>query len=214
MLKKLILNRNIVSVLKIKNISSIRVENFTPLWGEAPVLHTLKPRFTGIKNRVNHPAGKSLGGSCLFSSQVSPYENKGDAKSRAGLGNPIFQGPFRGSSSHLLYQEHAMHSSISLREISQGLLSKVFLTSLFVSVLILPSGLMAHDGDLLKDEITALEKLFTGGYMRLGLLGVCGFAAIYGIVKQSGWIFASGILGCMFAYFMKDWITKTFTLIA
>lgn len=106
-----------------------------------------------------------------------------------------------------------MHSSVSLKTIFQGLPSKLLLASLFVGALCLPFELMASDGLLLKTEITALEKLFIGGYMRIGLLGVCGFAAICGIVKQSGWIFASGILGCVFAYFMKDWILTTFTLV-
>lgn len=179
-------------------------------------LHTLKNRFTGIKTRVNLPAGKSLGGSCLFLSQASPYENEGDAKSPAGLGNSYSQGQLRRLINHLLYEEQAMSLFASFKNTTRILPSHRLLTSLVVGVLLIsiPSDLMAHDGDLLKDEITKLEQLFTGGYMRLGLLGVCGFAAIYGIVKQSGWIFASGILGCMFAYFMKDWITKTFTLIA
>ncbi|MBY0292790.1 MAG: hypothetical protein K2W92_05840 [Alphaproteobacteria bacterium] len=107
-----------------------------------------------------------------------------------------------------------MHQPLTLKSVLNTFLPKAFLTSLLLGTLFFPQDLWAHDGNLLKDEITALEKLFTGGYMRLGLLGVCGFAAIYGIVKQSGWIFASGILGCIFAYFMKDWITKTFTMIA
>lgn len=107
-----------------------------------------------------------------------------------------------------------MYHSITLKSVFNAFLPKALVTSLLLGTLFFPQDLWAHDGNLLKDEITALEKLFTGGYMRLGLLGVCGFAAIYGIVKQSGWIFASGILGCIFAYFMKDWITKTFTMIA
>lgn len=56
--------------------------------------HTFKTRFTGIKTRVNHPAGKSLGGSCLFLSLVSPYESKGDAKSPAGLEGHYSQGNY------------------------------------------------------------------------------------------------------------------------
>ena len=107
-----------------------------------------------------------------------------------------------------------MPQSVTLKSVFNAFLPKAFLASLLLGPLFFPQDVWAHDGNLLKDEITALEKLFTGGYMRLGLLGVCGFAAIYGIVKQSGWIFASGILGCIFAYFMKDWITKTFTMIA
>ena len=80
-----------------------------------------------------------------------------------------------------------------------------------MSLVLLPQDLWAVTDGILKDEVTNLEKLFTGGYMRLGLLGVCGFAAIYGIVKQSAWVFASGILGCLFASFMKDWVLSTFT---
>lgn len=91
--------------------------------------------------------------------------------------------------------------------------SKVLFMALFMGALLCPQDLWAHTGDLLKDEIDKVEKLFTGGYMRLGLLAVCGFAAIYGIIKQNGWIFTSGILGCVFAYFMKDWILKTFTMV-
>ncbi len=193
-----------------------------------PFLHTLKNRFTGIKQCVNpcfsengKHAGKNLGGLCLLFSQ-------GDAKSlKADLGN-LLQGNnssrnsrgnyFRGQSRHLfnppLAQEQTMYQPVTLKNTLRTFLPKAFVTSLLLGTLFFPQDLWAHDGDLLKDEITALEKLFTGGYMRLGLLGVCGFAAIYGIVKQSGWIFASGILGCIFAYFMKDWITKTFTMIA
>lgn len=91
--------------------------------------------------------------------------------------------------------------------------SQIFFIGFLLGALLYPQDLWAHTGELLKDEIDKVEKLFTGGYMRLGLLGVCGFAAIYGIVKQNGWIFASGILGCVFAYFMKDWILKTFTMV-
>lgn len=90
---------------------------------------------------------------------------------------------------------------------------KFYFLLLFAAIMFIPQDLWAHTGDLLKDEIDKMEKLFTGGYMRLGLLAVCGFAAIYGIIKQNGWIFTSGILGCVFAYFMKDWILKTFTMV-
>ncbi|MBP9777442.1 MAG: hypothetical protein KBD36_06355 [Alphaproteobacteria bacterium] len=182
-------------------------------------LHTLKNRFTGIKQCVNpclsengKHAGKNLGDLCLLFSQ-------GDAKSlKADLGNLLQENYFRGQLRHpfnpLSNQESIMHQPLTLKSVLNTFLPKAFLTSLLLGTLFFPQDLWAHDGNLLKDEITALEKLFTGGYMRLGLLGVCGFAAIYGIVKQSGWIFASGILGCIFAYFMKDWITKTFTMIA
>ncbi len=194
----------------------------------ATLLHTLKNRFAGVKQCVNpcfsengKHAGKNLGGLCLLLSQ-------GDAKSlKTDLENPL-QGNnssrnpqrnyFQGQSRHLfnpyLDRESIMHQPLTLKSVLNTFLPKAFVISLLLGTLFFSQDLWAHDGNLLKDEITALEKLFTGGYMRLGLLGVCGFAAIYGIVKQSGWIFASGILGCIFAYFMKDWITKTFTMIA
>ena len=69
------------------------------------------------------------------------------------------------------------------------------------------------DGDLFNSEITKVEKLITGGYMRIGLLGVSGAAAIGGILKQNGWMFVSGIAGCAFVYFMKGWISATFTMV-
>lgn|GEM_PF-6303668 len=69
------------------------------------------------------------------------------------------------------------------------------------------------NGDLFNAEITKVEQLLTGGYMRIGLLGVSGAAAIGGILKQNGWMFVSGIAGCAFVYFMKNWITTTFAMV-
>ncbi|OJW55219.1 MAG: hypothetical protein BGO67_00490 [Alphaproteobacteria bacterium 41-28] len=130
--------------------------------------------------------GKNLGEFCLLSSP-------GDAKSLRAVPH-FLRGQFL---------------RIFDSQLSPFLL---FATFLFGAVLF-PNDLWAHTGDVLSEEITKVEKLFTGGYMRLGLLGVCGFAAIYGIIKQSGWVFASGILGCVFAYLVKDWILGTFTMV-
>ncbi|MBP6985491.1 MAG: hypothetical protein KBB83_02730 [Alphaproteobacteria bacterium] len=69
------------------------------------------------------------------------------------------------------------------------------------------------NGDLFNSEITKVEQLITGGYMRIGLLAVSGAAAIGGILKQNGWMFVSGIAGCAFVYFMKGWITSTFAMV-
>jgi hypothetical protein len=69
------------------------------------------------------------------------------------------------------------------------------------------------NADLFNSEITKVEQLITGGYMRIGLLGVSGAAAIGGILKQNGWMFVSGIAGCAFVYFMKGWITSTFAMV-
>ena len=85
--------------------------------------------------------------------------------------------------------------------------------SLAAILLWLPSDCFAQTGDLFKDEIDKVEKLFTGGYMRLGLLGVCGLTAIMGAIQQNAWMFLSGILAGVFAFFMKDWILTTFTLL-
>ena len=80
-----------------------------------------------------------------------------------------------------------------------------------MAMALLPGDVFAHTGDLFNAEITRVENLFTGGYMRLGLLAVCGLTAIMGAIKQNAWMFLSGILSGVFAYFMRDWIMATFT---
>ena len=79
--------------------------------------------------------------------------------------------------------------------------------------LFLPQEVFAHTGELFREEIGKVEQLFTGGYMRLGLLGVCGLTAIMGAMQQNAWMFVSGILAGAFAFFMKDWILATFTCV-
>ena len=85
---------------------------------------------------------------------------------------------------------------------------RIFLIGIFL----LPHLAYGHDGTLFKEQITNLENLFTGGYMRLGLLAVCGVTAIAGAIKQNGMLFLTGILAGVFAYFMRDWIQSTFTM--
>ena len=173
---------------------------------------SLFTKFTGHKVRVSpcsceEHAGKTRGVFCFFNPPGDATSLKTDLeRSSQGQLNP-FLNP-------LTYENQTM--ALSIKKGIHPLpsqLSKILLFGLFLGAVFFPPDLWAHNGDLLKDEIEKLEKLFTGGYMRLGLLGVCGFAAVYGIVKQNGWTFASGILGCVFAYFMKDWITKTFTMV-
>lgn len=82
-----------------------------------------------------------------------------------------------------------------------------------LALLFIPGLMFAHDGDLFNDQINSLEKLFTGGYMRLGLLAMCSVTAIAGAIKQNGSIFITGILSGIFAYFMRDWIQATFTCV-
>jgi hypothetical protein len=168
---------------KNSNLKELQMDNFL---NSSKKLTPQFEEFTGKEQRVNQ-AGKTLGDSGLLVSQ-------GVVVSLAGLGRKIQGqlGPLK-------------------RRIRS--LKPLFLITIGAGVLLFPESLIAHEGDLLKTEITAVEKLFTGGYMRLGLIAVCGFAAIYGIIKQSGWIFCSGILGCLFAYLMRDWILKTFTMV-
>lgn len=149
--------------------------------------------FTGTQDGVNQ-AGKPLESPASLLPRAASAKAEGDAKSLAGLVHKI-QGQL-GAFKRRLRKFRLLLALVTL-----------------ATTFLFPETLWASDGDLLKDEISAVEQLFTGGYMRLGLLAVCGFAAIYGIIKQSGWIFASGVLGCVFAYFMKDWILKTFTAI-
>lgn len=149
--------------------------------------------FTGPQDGVNQ-AGKPLRSPASLLPRATSAKAEGDAKSLAGLVRKV-QGQL----------------GAFIRRLRSS--NPLLLAIMGVGAFLFPDALWASDGDLLKDEISAVEKLFTGGYMRIGLLGVCGFAAIYGIVKQSGWIFCSGVLGCVFAYFMKDWILKTFTAV-
>lgn len=178
--------------------------------------------FTGNKQCVNPSvsmtrAGKNLGKLCFFTPQ-------GDAMSlETGFGK-TFQGQLRQFSKTIFLKAKKMHKKFKgssffhlqtppHKTTLNSPTSKLIVAALFLGVLLFPSDLWAATDDVLKEEVGKIEKLFTGGYMRLGLLGVCGFAAIYGVVKQSGWTFASGILGCVFAYFMKDWILKTFAMV-
>ena len=96
--------------------------------------------------------------------------------------------------------------------IDRGAAQALFL-GLIALAAFLPSDAFAHTGELFRDEIGKVEQLFTGGYMRLGLLGVSGLTAIMGAIQQNAWMFLSGILAGVFAYFMKDWIMTTFTYI-
>lgn len=92
--------------------------------------------------------------------------------------------------------------------------SKTLMTgAVLAGATLMPDMAFAHDGDLFTDQITSLESLFTGGYMRLGLLGVCGVTAIAGAIKQNGMMFLTGIMAGVFAYFMRDWIQDTFAMV-
>lgn len=91
--------------------------------------------------------------------------------------------------------------------------SFLILGLLVLGVLWVSDPAFAHDGKLFKDEITDLEKLITGGFMRIGLLVVCAMVAIVGVIKNNGWMLISGAGGFAFVYFMKKWILKTFTLV-
>ena len=87
------------------------------------------------------------------------------------------------------------------------------LALLIALMVFLPGEVLAHQGDLFTREIGALEQLFTGGYMRIALLGICGATAVMGAIQQTAWIFLFGILAGVFAFFMRDWILATFALV-
>lgn len=93
------------------------------------------------------------------------------------------------------------------------LLWRLFSAAIVLGFILLPDQVWAHDGEFFQAEITKIEGLINGGYMRLGLLGVCAGVAIIGAIKQSFWALTSGFSGCVFAYFMKGWITTTFTMV-
>jgi hypothetical protein len=160
------------------------------------ILPFRKFSFTGVKQGVKNVAGKTLGERCLFIPQ-------GDASMKVGFGN-YFHRP--------LIDLH--FSNDNKKETSME--TKQYLPiAVIVGTCLLASDSFAAgtNADLFNSEITKVEQLITGGYMRIGLLAVSGAAAIGGILKQNGWMFVSGIAGCAFVYFMKGWITSTFAMV-
>ncbi len=87
------------------------------------------------------------------------------------------------------------------------------LGALGIGALLLPESAFAYDGDMFSTQITTIEKLLTGGYMRLGLLGVCAATAIIGAVKQSLGMVGIGLAACLVVFLMKDWITTSFACV-
>lgn len=161
------------------------------------ILPFRKFSFTGVKQGVNKVAGKTLGERCLFIPQ-------GDASVTVGFGNR-FHRPL--IDIHHFSNDNKKETSM---ETKQYLPLAVMLgTCLLAS----DSFAAGTNADLFNSEITKVEQLITGGYMRIGLLAVSGAAAIGGILKQNGWMFVSGIAGCAFVYFMKGWITSTFAMV-
>jgi hypothetical protein len=68
------------------------------------------------------------------------------------------------------------------------------------------------DGDF-HDEIMKVEKLLTGGYLRLGLFGACFIAGGVAIVKQNWMMLVAASTGALFIYLMKGWVTANFAAI-
>ncbi len=154
--------------------------------------------FTGVKPRVRQFAGKNLGERCLFITQI-------DATSMGvGLWNG-FLGPLLG-----VFDFSNDNKKETLMETKRYIPLAI---AIGACLLTSDSHAAGTNGDLFNSEIGQVEKLITGGYMRIGLLGVSGAAAIGGILKQNGWMFVSGIAGCAFVYFMKGWITTTFAMV-
>ena len=87
------------------------------------------------------------------------------------------------------------------------------ITGLGLGALLLPESAFAYDGDMFSTQITTIEKLLTGGYMRLGLLGVCAATAIIGAVKQSLGMVGIGLAACLVVFLMNGWLTTHFACV-
>lgn len=157
--------------------------------------------FTGLLNGVNG-TGRTLGKEVpLFVSRE--LIKKIDAMSQLDLRGWLQGRALKSFFGSTTYGEQLMKIT-----------SKTLMTGVVLAgVTLIPDIAFAHDGDLFTDQITSLESLFTGGYMRLGLLGVCGVTAIAGAIKQNGMMFLTGIMAGVFAYFMRDWIQDTFAMV-
>lgn len=82
-----------------------------------------------------------------------------------------------------------------------------------VGLLLAPQLGFAHEGETFKEEISSLEKLVTGGYLRLGLMTAGAGTAIFGILKQNPHAMLIGAGGAVFVHFLHKWIQTTFTVV-
>ena len=169
--------------------------------------------FTG-KKRVNQLAGKNLGIYSLFTSQgdaLSPYL----PYLALWVCQKLARDPHVLSSTLRSFAHFFLPTPQTTEGVSGfGFSRRSHLLLLCLSLLmLLPDQTWAHTGDLFTNEIGKVEKLLTGGYMRLGLLGVCGATAVMGALQQNAWMFITGIFAGIFAYFMRDWILSTFSMV-
>lgn len=63
----------------------------------------------------------------------------------------------------------------------------------------------------MQEQFKSVESVMTGGYLRLGLLGICGVSAAMAIMKQNVMGMVISGVGLLFVYLMKGWIEGTFT---
>ena len=87
-----------------------------------------------------------------------------------------------------------------------------FLSFLFLMLAFIDPSLAVTDADF-REEITRAEKLITGGYLRLGLFGLCFVAGAIAIVKQNWMMLVTAVAGVLFIYLMKGWITANFAIL-
>ena len=166
--------------------------------------HTLHTPFTGLFNGVNG-TGRTLG------KKVPLFVSREMMKAIDAMSQGNLEG-WLGCLSKFSFRGNFRQNFNGVKQMK--LSNKTLMTGLVLAgASLVPDMAHAHDGDLFNEQITSLESLFTGGYMRLGLLGVCGVTAIAGAIKQNGMMFLTGILAGVFAYFMRDWIQATFTAI-
>ena len=107
-----------------------------------------------------------------------------------------------------------MPQPVTLKSVFNTFLPKAFLTSLLLGALFFPQDVWAHDGNLLKDEITALEKLFTGRIYAIRLLGRL-WVCRYLWNCQAKWLdFCFRHFGMYLCLLHEGLDYKTFTMIA
>ncbi|MGL5720276.1 MAG: hypothetical protein ACRCYP_05740 [Alphaproteobacteria bacterium] len=83
----------------------------------------------------------------------------------------------------------------------------------FVSLFLFSDVCIALTDADFREEITRAEKLITGGYLRLGLFGMCFIAGGIAIVKQNWMMLVAAASGVLFIYMMKGWVTSNFAIL-
>lgn len=89
----------------------------------------------------------------------------------------------------------------------------IYLSVLTLVGVLLPDLSLAYEGEILADQLTAIEQLLIGGYSRLGLLGVAIAVAIIGAMKQNIGVLGIGVACLVFVAMAKTYITSSYTFV-